>query len=168
MSNSELTPDNSQDTPSDFPSWHPKLQRIYRYWQNIHPPGKLPGRQHLDPLHIPDLLPGLWLLDVQQEPFRLRYRLVGTRISEAIGREVTGLWLDEAHPHLVNDEAYFGRYRRIAETKALSRRRGKPKAWTTDEYREVENLALPLATDGETVDMILMLSVFHYRDGTSE
>ncbi len=169
MSTAQPTPENSsQSPPSDFASWHPKLQRFYLYWKKLHPPGRLPGRQHFDPLDIPDLLAALWLLDVQREPFRLRYRVVGTRIIEAIGREVTGMWLDQAHPHLVNDAAYFDRYRTIVETRTPNRRRGKPKAWAQDEYREVENLAAPLASDGETVDMILMFSVFHYRDGRSE
>ena len=168
MSTSQSTPKSTREVPSDFSIWHPKLQRFYLYWQRIRPPGRLPGRQHFDPLDIPDLLPGLWLLDLQREPFRLRYRVVGTRVIDAIGREVTGMWLDEAHPHLVNDDEYFARYRTIAETKTPDRRRGRPKAWTPDEYREVENLAAPLASDGETVDVIMMLSVFHYPDGTSE
>lgn len=152
--------------PPDFASWHPKLQRFYRYWLKIHPPQGLPGRRHLDPLDIPELLPSMWLLDVQLDPFRLRYRLVGTRVVDAIGREVTGQWIDEAHPHLVGDPAYFERYRGIAETGVPSRRRGKVKAWTPDDYRQIENLAVPLASDGQTVDVIAVLTIFHFPDGT--
>lgn len=152
--------------PAEFASWHPKLQRFYRYWRQIHPPQGLPGRCHLDPLAIPDLLPGMWLLDVQPDPFRLRYRLVGTRIVDAIGREVTGQWVDEAHPHLVGDPAYFERYRTVAETGLPSWRRGKVKAWTPDDYREIENLAVPLASDGRTVDVITVVTVFHFPDGS--
>lgn len=153
--------------PADFASWHPKLQRFYRYWQEIHPPHGLPGRRHLDPLAIADLLPGIWLLDIQPDPFRLRYRLVGTRVVDAIGREVTGQWVDEAHPHLTADPAFFERYRGVAEMGMPSRRRGKVKAWTPDDYREIENLAVPLASDGRMVDVIAVLTIFHYPDGTS-
>jgi hypothetical protein len=148
-------------------TWHPKLQRILAYWQQIHPPQGLPGRRHVDPIAIADVLPGVWLLDVQREPFRLRYRLVGTRIVEAIGREVTGQWLDEAHPHLANDSVYIGRYRKVVETAEPSRRRGTAKIWLHDDYREIENVVLPLASDGKNVDMLMVLTVLHRHDGTS-
>lgn len=162
------TADSTENESADVAVWHPKLQRIYQYWQHIHPPTGLPGRQHVDPLDFPDLLPGIWLLDVQRQPFRLRYRLAGTRIVDAIGREVTGLWIDEAHPHHISDPSYLGRYRLAVETKTPNRRRGRPKTWLSEDYREVENVVLPLATDGETVDMLMVLTVFYYPEGTSE
>jgi hypothetical protein len=130
-------------------AWHPKLQRLLQYWKSIHPPQGLPGRQHLDPLAIADLLAGIWLLDVQREPFRLRYRLAGTRIVEAIGREVTGQWLDEAHPHLAGKPEYLERFREVAETGVPSRRRGPARLWRHEDYREIENTVFPLATDGQ-------------------
>ena len=154
--------------PNDFAIWHPKLQRMYRYWESRRPgPGLLPGRQHIDPLDIPDLLPGIWLLDVQHEPFRLRYRLVGTRIVEAIGREVTGRWLDEAHPHLAPHSGYVQRYRTVVETRFPSRRRGKAMLWQHEDYREIENTIYPLATDGTKVDLLLILTVVYRTDGSS-
>ena len=149
-------------------TWHPKLQRLLRYWRSIHPPGGLPGRQHLDPMAIVDLLPGLWLLDVQRAPFRLRYRLVGTRIVESIGREVTGEWLDEAHPHVATEVDFFARYRRVVETGVPNRRRGAAKLWAHADYREVENAIFPLASDGRSVDMLMVLTVLYRADGSSE
>ncbi len=168
MTSSQSSDNNNQEIPADFAVWHPKLQRFYQYWRQIHPSQGLPGRRHFDPLAIPDLLPGIWLLDVQREPFRIRYRLVGTRVVDAIGREVTGMWVDEAHPHLATDLSYFGRYRTVAETKIPSRRRGRAKAWMPQDHREIENLAVPLASDGATVDMIGVITVFHYPDGASD
>lgn len=94
----------------DTSLWHPRAQRLYGYWRSIAPQGALPGRQHFDPMDVPDLLSCLWLLDVQRDPFRLRYRLAGTAIVEAIGREVTGQWLDEAHPHIEDRGGFLARY----------------------------------------------------------
>lgn len=153
--------------PTDFDRWHPKLQRLFRYWESVHPAHGLPGRQHVDPLAIADLLPGVWLLDVQREPFRLRYRLVGTRVVEAIGHETTGLWVDEAHPHLLKHEQYFERYREVVTTKIPSRRRGPARIWTHQDYREIENVILPLASDGTNVDVLLLMTVMYRLDGTS-
>jgi hypothetical protein len=142
---------------------------MYRYWQQRRPaPDVLPGRQHIDPLDFPDLLPGIWLLDVQREPLRFRYRLVGTRIVEGIGREVTGQWLDEAHPHVLATGGYGDRYRDAVMSGAVAHRRGPARLWDHQDYREVENVLLPLAADGRTVDILMMLTVLYWSDGTSE
>src|SRR5271165_4367368 len=99
---SPVKPESSTSLSTE--GWHPLVQLAYEHWRSLHPATGLPGRQHLDPFEIPRrLLSGIWLLDVQREPFRLRYRLAGTAIVRAIGREVTGQWLDDAHPHLKTD-----------------------------------------------------------------
>lgn len=141
--------------------WHAKIARFFRYWRSIHPPQGLPGRQHLDPLAIPSLLPGIWLLDIQREPFRLRYRLVGTEAVEAIGTEVTGKWMDECHAAMHEEPAYYERYRAVVEQKLPSWRRGVPRLWTHKKYATLENMVLPLAADGITVNMLAALTVFH-------
>lgn len=35
---------------------HPDHIRLYQYWSSKSQPGRLPGRQNLDPVEIPDLL----------------------------------------------------------------------------------------------------------------
>jgi hypothetical protein len=121
----------------------------------------LPGRQHFDPLAIYALLPGIWLLDVQHEPFRLRYRLVGTEAVEAIGTEVTGQWMDDVHPAVSQTPGYLDRYRAVVEEKIPSWRRGTPQLWTNKRYGTLENMVVPLAHDGVTVDILVALTVFH-------
>ena len=151
----------------DWAGWHPKLRTFYDYWRSIHPRTGLPRRQDFDPTCVPALLPGMWLLDVQHVPFRLRYRLVGTRIVTAIGREVTGLWLDEAHPHIAGDAWYLDRYRRVVASAVPSRRRGRVMLWQHDDYRDMENLAVPFADDGRTPNILAILTVLYRIDGTA-
>src|SRR5260221_14317471 len=79
-------------------AWHPGLQRLYEYWKAIHPLQGLPGRQEFDPAAVPDLLPNLWMLDVQREPFRLRYRLFGTSIPYPAPGATTGQWPPAPRP----------------------------------------------------------------------
>ncbi|HVM81635.1 MAG TPA: PAS domain-containing protein [Stellaceae bacterium] len=149
--------------------WHPDIAGIHDYWRSIHPGTGLPGRQHVDALEIPrELLPRIWLLDIQAEPFRLRYRLVGTEIVRAIGREVTGQWLDDAHPHLKDEPDYLARYREVLATGMPSWRRGRAMLWTHQDYREIENILLPLARDGASVDMIMVLTVLYRWDRQRE
>ena len=146
----------------DTADWHPRLVELYRYWRSIHPAHGLPGRQHLDPAAIPHLLSTIWMLDVRREPLRFRYRLVGTRIRERAGRELTGLWLDEAHPTTWQNPQAAARLEALVRTGIPSRRRGKPTLFYAHrDWREVENLMLPLATDGKTIDVILVITVFH-------
>lgn len=148
-------------------AWHPRAVRLYRYWRSIRPPGVgLPGRRDFDPVAVPDLLPGICLLDVQQKPFRLRYRLVGTGIVEATGREVTGQWLEEAHPHIRGNTQLFDRYRGVVETGVPSWRKGKPLLWTNRDIGTIEDLLVPLAMDGRTVDILCACTVLYRPDGS--
>jgi hypothetical protein len=143
------------------PQWHPKIAQFFLYWRRIHPAAGLPGRQHFDPLAIHALLPGVWLLDFQREPFRLRYRLIGTEAVEAVGAEVTGRWMDEVHGAIAQLPGYLDRYRAVVEQKLPSWRRGTPRLWTHKKYATLENILVPLASDGTTVDMLAALTVFH-------
>ncbi|HZB91088.1 MAG TPA: PAS domain-containing protein [Stellaceae bacterium] len=159
-------------TDSDFDldttGWNPRLRRLYDYWRAIRPAGGLlPGRRHFDPIDVPELLPGIWLLDVHREPFRLRYRLAGTGIVAAIGHEVTGLWLDEAHPGIMENRTFVERYRHVVERGLPDRRKGKPRLWVHRDFDQIENLLLPLAQDGRRVDMICAYSLLFRPNGST-
>ena len=58
----------------------------------------VPDRADLDPADLKPLLRNLFIADVEHDPFRIRYRLVGTRAIEATGMDITGRYLDELLP----------------------------------------------------------------------
>lgn len=60
--------------------------------------GDIPDRSDLDPLDLKSLLPNILISDVEHDPFRIRYRLVGTRAHEATGFNIVGRYLDELLP----------------------------------------------------------------------
>lgn len=158
-----------EGNPLDHPgALHPKIARVLGYWRAIHPPCGLPGRRHFDPMAIPDALPGLCLLDVERDPPRLRYRIAGTRIAEVMGREPAGLLFEEVHPSAAAHPGYLDRHLGVIATARPSWRRGKPRQWTRRECVEVENIILPLAADGATVDMLMTLTVMYWSNGRSE
>src|SRR5271156_7010638 len=75
---------------------HAKIRAVYDYWLGKAPDaGKLPGRQHLDPIHIPKLLENIWLIDVVGAAARLRFRLIGGA-SQRIGSPPNAR--DHLHP----------------------------------------------------------------------
>lgn len=150
--------------PLDTADWSPRVRAFYDYWLRIHPPGRLPGRQHFDPCDIPKLLAGIWLIDVQRVPLRLRYRLIGTDIVKALGREMTGEWLDDAHPHIKHHPSFLTIYHHIVFDAAVYWMRGQPVLKHLEKFSSLENVRVPLATDGRTVDMVASYSELHYSD----
>ena len=138
----------------------PKIQVLYNYWQSIHPDsGGLPGRRHLDPVDIPELLPNIWMIDVQRAPLRFRFRLVGTEVVKFTQRDVTGRWLDEIYPDYENTEA-FRRHRDCAENGRPSYRKSGVLSNPGRNYIEAERLYLPLAEDGQEVDIVLVMTLY--------
>lgn len=141
--------------PEDRSGWHPLVARFYEYCISAAPADRLPGRQHIHPEEIPGFLSRMWMLDVSRDPLRYRYRLCGTELVRSLGREVTGHWLDEAHPQVLEHPASRDRFRFMLETGRPTWKKGPP-LWTrSTDHRTVETCIVPLATDGETVDKML-------------
>jgi hypothetical protein len=83
--------DNSDDVRSE-------LVRLMHRWWLSKCSGDIPDRSALDPADLKPLLPNILLSDVEHDPFRIRYRLVGTRAHEATGFNIVGRYLDELLP----------------------------------------------------------------------
>jgi hypothetical protein len=138
----------------------PRLRRLYDHWLSLRPAaGGLPGRQHMDPAAIRDLLPWIWMVDVERNPLRFRYRLLGTEQVHAMERDFTGRFLDEAHPSFVASVSY-PQYVAAAEHADIGYRRGPPVFHLTKDYVAIERLLLPLAKDGATVDVLLAITIY--------
>lgn len=152
----------SQHDPGDGiapGSYCEEVRRLADYWKRIHPAEGLPGRNDLDPLDIPDLLPNVWLVDVERSPWRFRVRLIGTAIVRFVGVDHTGQWMHEVFP----DFEKTGAYRDLVTCAAG----GRPVACTARvisnperTYARAQRIHLPLATDGRTPDMILSLTQY--------
>jgi hypothetical protein len=78
--------------------------------------GDIPDRGDLDPVELKPLLPNILVSDVEHDPFRIRYRLVGTRAREATGFNIVGRYLDELLP-TDPDEPWMEDYRRAYDTR---------------------------------------------------
>ena len=158
--------DADSKTPDNAGAWHPKIRELYEYWRKLHPaPGQRPGRNAFDPMRVAHLLAHVMLLDVVGRPPRYRYRVVGTRMVDALGGDLTGRWLDEAHAH-GGTPPTFPAYDKVAFEGKPQWRRGTPHfASYIDKCSEMERIFLPLAANGKDVDMILTIAVFVDRAG---
>lgn len=110
-------------------------------------------------------MPNIRLVEVHHNPLRFRYRLLGSRVDIVHGRNMVNLWLDEAHGHDRKGEALLSDYRRVVETGQPTWRRGAPHVVPEPECVAVEVLRLPLARDGQTIDMLLCLNLYFGANG---
>lgn len=142
---------------------HRRFNRLHDYLRAKAGGHDMPGRQDIDPLEIPDLLPYLMMVDVDSggpEP-RFRFRLIGTEFVDSIGRELTGRWMDEVlmPEHLAPAAAMCG---------AVVRERA-PSLWLIHNPVGSESLVFecalfPLSSDRRTVDLLLAV---HTREDES-
>lgn len=134
----------------------------YAYWRARKPGiALLPSRRDLDPVEMPrTLLPWLNLIEVHRidGTTRYRHRLVGTGIVDMRDRDGTGFWFDELY-----DPARLQRVCRILDEIVQD---GHPRviednlANTGKAHRTMHSLVLPLATDGQEVDMPMAVAYY--------
>jgi hypothetical protein len=141
------------DLPDDLPD---DLREFTDYWFSILPgDGRLPRRADFDLLALPRIVPSLMIIEHVRsgDLVRDKYRYVGTRLCEAAGRELTGLFFDE-----VWDERSCADAREIFDHIGKSR---LPHHWERsaesgeDHTVSFARILCPLATDGENVDMLI-------------
>ena len=144
-----------------------EFRELLAYWQSKLSPGRLPGRQHVDPTELqPRHLSQLLLLDVvdgaaPKPRRRYRFRVAGTAFATITGHDVTGLHYDEVGAP-ERSALVIRALDLIVERKApvyLSGRLSVP----SQDFVWVKRLGLPLAHDGETVDMILAVWIAERR-----
>jgi hypothetical protein len=71
----------------------PGLRSLQDYWLTLADGAKgLPSVQSFDPLHLPKLLPNIWILEVEAATSRFRMRLTGENINAIYGRSIAGLY----------------------------------------------------------------------------
>lgn len=131
----------------------PRHRRLYDYWRARRGDRRAPARADIDPLDLPDLLPGLWLIDVAADPIDFRIRLAGTGLYRIVGRDITGARFRDLFQGpegaAIFDE-YCGVVARWTPHFAVHTVR-----WANRDHVRYRRLALPLSSDGVRVDMLL-------------
>ncbi len=147
----------------------PTLARLHALWESKRVMEALPARAAFDPSEFRPWLGRLGLLDVLPASLPdgadFRYRLIGTGMVAQFGRDLTG--------DLVSNQSLTADIpAALANLRAVCANR-VPR-WRTDLVPCIEGtrmagerIYLPLAADGETVDMILFCTL-HARDADGE
>lgn len=142
------------------PDSDPRLRHLAEYLTSKAPAGRLPGRQHIIPNEIPELLPYLTLLSIVEREsgdLRYRFRLVGTHVVELFGFDPTGKFVEEALPPERTPDI-LKRYNQTVRTKRPTYHVGQFQQKGREHVR-FERAAFPLARNGEDVDMLILIRV---------
>lgn len=140
--------------PNQFfePSLTRRLKVLHDYWNSF--PGETPpSRRDFDPIDVREVLPIIFLMDIEQPGPRFRFRLVGTEFESHFGRSFTGEYLEDVNNHDYRD-AVLGDYQRCYKTAApvFSER-----SFTNDMGRQWHHkrLLLPLCDSSGRTEMLL-------------
>jgi hypothetical protein len=71
------------------------VRTLHEWWSANRGAAGIPDRSAFDLIEHRLLMPNVMISDVEPEPFRIRYRLVGTRVVHNLGVDFTGRYLDE-------------------------------------------------------------------------
>jgi hypothetical protein len=71
-----------------------KIRRLFDYWIRLNRDGKPGLRTAFDATEVPNLLSSLLLGDIESDPFRVFFRLVGTRVANFSRLDFSGRYLD--------------------------------------------------------------------------
>jgi hypothetical protein len=73
----------------------PSTRALFAYWQAKLRDNLPPRRTDIDPAAIKSILPFILLGDIEPDPFRVRFRLVGTAVVDFSRHDFSGRYLDE-------------------------------------------------------------------------
>lgn len=136
------------------------VREFAAYWQGKCGAGIAPKRSAIDPLEIRHLLPYLVIVALETAPFRVRYRLVGTRVVESHGADFTNRYLDECG--FLIERELTECYRRVAAENAPVHLyfEWMREDWPHDRGRvgASESGFYPLTSDGTTIDMAINIA----------
>jgi hypothetical protein len=134
-----------------------RLRHLLDYWERKRGSRRFPARADIDPLDFPYAMGWITLLEVERNPVRFRFRLHGTQLLAKNKYDLTGKYLED-HPL-----PEFAAHCRRVWTEVVERE--EPTHGFYDQVvdgraRKFEVLRLPLAADGETIDMLLVCTVY--------
>ena len=142
---------------------NPSIRALVEYWLKIHHGTHLPGRSDFEPLDIPHLLKHVVLTDVIDGDKSYRVRLMGTEVVRAFEQDFTGKFFEDVIPNFKSTLGYRHR-QEVQSTGIPSYRLAKSTMSFKLDLWPIERIHLPLASNGNDVDMILSMTIYMMND----
>lgn len=135
-----------------------ELGRLVDLWHAKRQDRPMPARADLTPFDLKAFLGNLTLVDVEADPVRFRYRLVGTNVTRIVKRDVTGRYFEDVYAGRLLETA-------IAVNAWVVRERAPLRIFSRtghvrNDIYTYDGVLLPLSPDGERVNMVLGALLF--------
>lgn len=137
----------------------PGLRLLYDHWLELAEAADgLPPLQEFDALHLPRLLPNMWIIEVEPSTGRFRMRLAGENINAIYGRSIAGQYFkDVFQPG--DAEIIAARYARALSEPAIFHASGSVYA-AGGNLTVGERLGLPMLGRGGSTNTLLGATVY--------
>jgi hypothetical protein len=145
------------ETPPPIADAH--LRSLYQHWRELaQVAGGLPPIQAFDPLHVPKVLPHIWIVEIESATRRFRLRLAGENINAIYGRNIGGQYFSDVYDPSDVD-TIVARYSRCLTQPAIFRATGSVYA-AAGRLTAGERLALPMLGRSGGTDTLLGATVY--------
>ena len=144
----------------------PKVLEILNYWYAKRGTRCMPSPNDIDPIDFARHLPHLMMLQVEYDPFRLTYRLIGEHIAYSHGANFKGrsvLAVNDKMPKL--GTMLFELYRAVTELKRPVGVGGEME-FAGGGYMSFEAAYMPLSFEGDRADRIFTVTVYREISAT--
>lgn len=129
------------------------LKRLHNEWQSRCRGQRFPARADFDPAAMGYILGNLSLVDVRRHPLRFFFRVHASNIAARVGFDMTRKFLDEI-PDVRYRSVILDHYLRTLDERRPIAARHEQEV-TDRTVLNCEAVALPLAHDGENIDMMM-------------
>jgi hypothetical protein len=139
----------------------PMVRTLHAWWRAHRGAHGIPDRGDLDPAALRALLPNLFIADIEPQPFRVRYRLVGTEIVRFAKFDFTGRYADSLQFQDDETADWTTYYRAVAD----ARQPGLGQTlWTVSGSikRWMEFIICPLSTGGSLIDRCIAIEDYEH------
>ncbi len=136
-----------------------KVRALFEYWQRLKRNGRPGPRTAFDPTEVPALLSSLLLGDIEADPFRVFFRLVGTKVAAFSRLDFSGRYLDALDYKGRDSIEWLECYRTVHATQngviGVNR-----VTWPDEAPMEYEFALLPLERDGDPAGSFIAIAVY--------
>jgi hypothetical protein len=135
---------------------HPLLRTAYDYWCLIKGEREFPSRQDITPEGMKLYLSRVMLIDVSYKPLDFVYRVYGSGIAQASGKDFTGKSVRQLEPPAFA-ALIWRQYLEVVNQRKPCLHAIQLSAGSR--FTKYHRLTLPLSTDGLAIDKLLAVSI---------
>ena len=136
---------------------------LFSYWDRIRSGRLAPRWSDMQPSAIKRLLPYVIMADVLSDPFDVRYRIVGTAVTEAFGYDFTGETLREPE-RSTDTSSWVAFYREFVDRRGPCFAQYRVTLGLAD-ARVVDVGVFPISDDGLSINRLVELEDWDAEQG---